>query len=125
MRCSRPQTAGMINNDGENGEQQPLDLTIEPAQRAGVWANWAQVSNTKHEFTIDFGRLDSMVPRSGIVVARVSMSPLFVMQLLDTLHSKWDDYVRKSMPQEVRDADISEDSDESEIHESEDDNDQD
>lgn len=112
-------------DDEENGEQQSPDMAIEPAQRAGVWANWVHVSNTRHEFTIDFGRLDSLMPRSGVVVARVSMSPLFMMQLLDTLHSRWDDYVHESMPQEVKDADSREGGDESEIHEPNDDDDQD
>jgi hypothetical protein len=62
-----------------------------------VWANWADVSYSEHEFTIDFVRMDPREPR-GIVVARVSSSSLFVMELIDTLNSVWHDWAKKAMP---------------------------
>lgn len=71
---------------------------------AGVWANFAQVSHSEHEFTLDFVRLDSTAPR-GIVVARVSVSPLFVTQLIDALSENWRKYAEKAMPREVHDDD--------------------
>jgi hypothetical protein len=65
-----------------------------------LWANWAQVSYTEHEFTIDFVRMDPLLSR-GIVVARLSGSPTFVMQLIDTLNNVWQDWAKKAMPPEV------------------------
>ena len=70
---------------------------------AGVWANFARVSHSPHEFTLDFVRLDyTSRPPQGILVARVSLSPLMVTQLIDALRSNWDIYAEKSMPPEVR-----------------------
>jgi hypothetical protein len=37
-------------------------IIIEPAQLAGVWANMAHISQTVHEFTLDFIRLDPLAP---------------------------------------------------------------
>jgi hypothetical protein len=58
------------------------------------------VSYSEHEFTIDFVRMDPLAPR-GIVVARVSGSSLFIMQLIDTLNSVWQDWAKKTMPKEI------------------------
>jgi hypothetical protein len=57
-----------------------------------------------HEFTLDFVRLDSASPPPGrgIVVARVSVSPLFVTQLIDALTDNWQKYAQKALPKEVR-----------------------
>jgi hypothetical protein len=89
--------------------QQPEDpsvqpqIMIEPGQMAGVWANFARVSHSPYEFTLDFARLDfASQPVQGIVVARVSLSPLLVTQLIDALRINWADYAEKSMPPEVR-----------------------
>lgn len=86
-----------------------LKITIEPAQRAGVWANFANVSHSEHEFTLDFVRIDPLVRGTGIVVARVSVSPLFITQLIEALNSNWAKYASKAMPKEVRDAGTAED----------------
>lgn len=85
-------------------DPQAVEIYVDPAQLAGVWANWAQVSHSIHEFTIDFVRLDSTAPR-GIVVARVAVSPLFVTQLIEALSDNWKKYAAKAMPREVRDDD--------------------
>jgi Protein of unknown function (DUF3467) len=82
-------------------------IYMDPSQMAGVWANWAQVSHSEHEFTLDFVRLDSSAPPPGrgIVVSRVSVSPLFVTQLIDALTDNWKSYAEKAMPKEVHDDD--------------------
>jgi len=85
-------------------EPQHLEIILEPAQMAGVWANFAQVSHSEHEFTLDFVRMETNVPR-GIVVSRVSVSPLFVTQLIQALTSNWEKFAQKAMPREVYDAD--------------------
>lgn len=92
----------------EVGEGQPAEPTgpnimIGPEQIAGVWANFAQVSHSPYEFTLDFARLDfSTHPPQGIVVARVSLSPLLVSQLIEALEGNWSTYVEQAMPPEVQ-----------------------
>jgi len=70
----------------------------------GVWANFAAVSHSEHEFTIDFIRVDPSGSQ-GIVTARVNVSPLFITQLQEALKANWDQYAQKAMPQEVQDHD--------------------
>jgi hypothetical protein len=84
----------------EEPQPQQPEIIIHPEQLAGAWANWAQVSYTEHEFTIDFVRIDPLLPR-GIVVARISGSATFIMQLIDTLNTVWHDWAKKAMPPEV------------------------
>lgn len=47
-----------------------------------------------------FSRIDYTV-NQGVLVARVSMSPLFVMQLIDALQTAFQQYTDEAMPQEV------------------------
>ena len=89
----------MAEEEFDEGSPQP-EIIIAPQQLAGVWANWAQVSYSNYEFTIDFVRMDPLQPR-GIVVARVSSPSLFVMHLIDTLKSVWHDWAKKAIPREV------------------------
>jgi hypothetical protein len=91
-------------NDEDEQPDPSLELIIQPSELAGVWANWAQVSHTDHEFTLDFVRLDPIKPRRGIVVARVAVSPLLIDQLRHALRINWESYAEKAMPKEVRDA---------------------
>jgi hypothetical protein len=88
----------------DDQEQQPtLEVFMDPQQAAGVWANFARVNHSEHEFTIDFVRIDyANAPKlTGIVVARVGVSPLFVTQLIGALQDNWEKYARKAMPKEV------------------------
>lgn len=82
-----------------------LNILMPAGMVAGVWANFAQVRHSPYEFTIDFARLDfdGSNPVNGIVVQRVSLSPLFVSQLIDALQKNWEKYVAKAMPPEARD----------------------
>lgn len=84
-------------------EEQPRNfpaITIDNEKMAGVWANFAAVSHSEHEFTLDFIRLESN-SKSGLVVARVSVSPLFITQLIDALSENWSSYAELAMPKEV------------------------
>jgi hypothetical protein len=77
-------------------------INILPQDRAGVWANYARVSHSPYEFTLDFVRLDfTERPPSGVVVARVSVSPLMVTQLIEALNDNWQKYAEKAMPREI------------------------
>jgi hypothetical protein len=101
----------VAEQDPENMDQGP-EIFMDPSHLAGVWANWAQVSHSDHEFTLDFVRLDSSgpPPGRGIVVARVSVSPLFITQLIDALTDNWKKYAEKALPREVHEGDDSSDS---------------
>ncbi|MDE0606084.1 MAG: DUF3467 domain-containing protein [Acidimicrobiaceae bacterium] len=72
-----------------------IEGTIEMA--GGVWANFAAVSHSPHEFTIDFIRLDYQTknPTKGVVVQRVNMSPLFVQQLIEALTENLGNYAQR------------------------------
>lgn len=83
---------------------QPRNIVVPPSQQGGVWSNFALVSHTEHEFTLDFVRWDSLGP-NGIVVARVAMSPLMVTQLQEALTENWNQFAAKAMPKEVFDND--------------------
>lgn len=96
----------MGEQDEAENEQQAVEIMIDPSQMAGVWANFARVSHSDHEFTLDFVRLDySAQPHQGLVVARVSVSPLFITQLIEALGDNWEKYARKALPKEVYDDD--------------------
>jgi hypothetical protein len=89
----------------EEHEQVVLQVTISEAQKAGVWANFARVNHSEHEFTLDFVRIDYGSAQEGvvegIVVARVGVSPLFVRQLIAALEDNWAKYAKKALPKEV------------------------
>ena len=91
-------------------EDQPrevrLNVHLPEHQAGGVWANFARVNHSEHEFTLDFVRLDyaSITEEGemrGIVVARVGVSPLFVRQLVTALEDNWSKYAEKALPREV------------------------
>lgn len=93
-------------SEKEEPREVRLNVRLPEQQAGGVWANFAQVHHSEHEFTIDFMRLDySSVSEDGemqgIVVARVGVSPLFVQQLVDALQENWKKFARKSLPREV------------------------
>jgi hypothetical protein len=89
---------------GEVPEQQLGEIAfLDPALVSGVWANFARVSQSPFEFTLDFVRLDfTTEPANGVVVARVSVSPLFITQLIDVLQSQWTEYAERALPLEAR-----------------------
>lgn len=101
------------------GENEPrevrLNIRIPEQQQAGVWANFARVNHSDHEFTIDFIRIDYGQIQDdemlSVVVARVGVSPLFVRQLIDALEENWAKYAKKAMPREVYGGDGPEESD--------------
>jgi len=90
---------------GDEGPQEiPLEVSIDIQHAAGVWANYARVNHSEHEFTLDFVRIDyasGPEKMTGVVVARVAVSPLFVTQLIGALQDNWETYARKALPREV------------------------
>ena len=103
-----------MDDEAQPDEGPGLELIIQPSELAGVWANWAQVSHSVHEFTLDFVRMDPIQPGRGIVVARVAVSPLLIDQLREALRINWEAYAEKALPKEVRDADSESEDDQTE-----------
>ena len=80
----------------EPDDPDELIITVPAGHQAGVWANWASVSEGDHEFTIDFVRVDHSVdPEHGVVVARVGISARMLHELTDTLTGTWTDYATR------------------------------
>src|SRR6266540_1652051 len=90
-------TSGPRSRCGSGAASTPVVLSSPPRRRGMRNCRaWHKGS------TLDFVRLDFTL-NAGIVVARVSMSPLFVSQLIDALQTTWAKYVERAMPQEVQD----------------------
>ena len=88
------------------GHQQNFQISVPESVSAGVWANFATVSHSPYEFTIDFVRLDFAHPmgdggRQGQVVARVNLSPLMVTQLMEALEGNWQKYAARALPTDL------------------------
>lgn len=84
----------------EEDRKNEFEVILPEDKMAGVWANFARVSHTPHEFTLDFIRTESDGSR-GIVVSRVSVSPLFVSQFIEALNQNWSKYAEKAMPNDL------------------------
>lgn len=84
-----------------------FQITLPDEMAGGVWANFATVSHSPYEFTIDFVRLDfarrDQDSTPGNVVARVNLSPLMVTQLMDALETNWTKYAARSLPSDLQD----------------------
>ena len=89
------------------GHQVHVSLDLPEAHRGGVWANFARVSHSPYEFTLDFARLDfsSGPDMQGVVVARVNLSPMLVTQLIRALETNWASYASRAIQSDVPDAD--------------------
>jgi Protein of unknown function (DUF3467) len=81
--------------DDQEPQPRRVNIHIEPADMAGVYANFANVSHSDYEFTLTFARIDhetegEEVP--GVVVTRVNLAPRFLRELIDALednYEKW------------------------------------
>lgn len=81
--------------DEHHDDERQLNIHMDPAQFAGHYANFANVSHSDYEFTITFARVDHEVEDDelpGVVVTRVNLSPRFMRELIDALednYAKW------------------------------------
>ena len=78
----------------ESGEKR-LNIHLDPADIAGSYANFANITFSDYEFTITFARIDHEVEEGevpGVVVARINMSQQFAKELLDALADSWSKY---------------------------------
>jgi hypothetical protein len=81
-------------SDESPAEQGP-NIMMPSEEFAGKWANAASIARTPHEFTLDFMRIGPQ-GQQGMVVSRVSFSPLLASQLLDLLGEQWREYTKES-----------------------------
>jgi hypothetical protein len=78
--------------EGEAHDERQLNIHLDPANLAGTYANFANVSFSDYEFTITFARIDHEVEEGdvpGVVVSRVNLSPRFMRELLDAMNDSW------------------------------------
>ena len=75
----------------EPGERR-LNIHLEPGDIAGAYANFANISFSRYEFTLTFARIEHEVEEGdvpGAVVARVNASPRFIEELMAALQDSW------------------------------------
>jgi hypothetical protein len=78
----------------ESGERR-LNIQMDPAHMAGTYANFANITFSRYEFTLTFARIEHEVEEGdvpGAVVARVNASPRFVEELIAALQDSWSKY---------------------------------
>jgi Protein of unknown function (DUF3467) len=78
----------------EPGERR-LNIHLDPADIAGSYANFANISFSQYEFTITFARIEHEVEEGdvpGAVVGRINASPRFVEELIAALQDSWSKY---------------------------------
>jgi hypothetical protein len=92
----------VVEDVTDSAEEQPpgRQIIVPPDHQGGVYANFAIVSHSEHEFTLDFIRNDPLT-NMGVVVARVAVSPLLITQLQDALEENWKKFAAKAMPKGV------------------------
>lgn len=84
-----------------------VSLDIPEEHRGGVWANFARVTHSPYEFTLDFARLDfaTAPDMQGVVVARVNLSPMLVTQLIRALETNWQSYASRAIRSDLPEPD--------------------
>ena len=78
----------------EDGERR-LNIHLDPTDIAGVYANFANISFSRYEFTLTFARIEHEVEEGdvpGAVVARINASPRFFEELMAALEDSWTKY---------------------------------
>ena len=80
-----------LSPEAESGEKR-LNIHLDPTDIAGVYANFANISFSRYEFTLTFARIEHEIEEGdvpGAVVARVNASPRFVEELIQALQDSW------------------------------------
>ena len=65
----------------DDSTERQLNIHMDPALLAGVYANFANITFSDYEFTLTFARIDHEVEEGdvpGVVVSRVNMSQQFM-----------------------------------------------
>jgi Protein of unknown function (DUF3467) len=80
--------------EADAGERR-LNIHLDPSDIAGVYANFANISFSRYEFTLTFARIEHEVEEGdvpGAVVARVNASPRFMEELIAAMQDSWSKY---------------------------------
>ena len=75
--------------------ERQLNIHMDPALLAGVYANFANITFSDYEFTLTFARIDHEVEEGdvpGVVVTRVNMSQQFMKELLAAMQDAYSKY---------------------------------
>jgi len=83
-----------LTPEPEPGERR-LNIHLDPTQIGGVYANFANITFSRYEFTLTFARIEHEVEEGdvpGAVVARINASPRFVEELIAALQDSWSKY---------------------------------
>ena len=81
--------------DDDGLPERQLNIHMDPAHLAGVYANFANITFSDYEFTLTFARIDHEVEEGdvpGVVVSRVNMSQQFAGELLAALQEAYSKY---------------------------------
>ena len=79
----------------DEGGERRLNIHLDPADIAGSYANFANISFSRYEFTLTFARIEHEVEEGdvpGAVVARINASPRFLEELIAALQDSWSKY---------------------------------
>jgi len=82
------------NPNPETGERR-LNIHLDPSDIAGSYANFANITFSRYEFTLTFARIEHEVEEGdvpGAVVSRINASPRFVEELIAALQDSWSKY---------------------------------
>src|SRR5581483_11156118 len=95
-RRVNPSIAALVSSARmEDGGDRQLNIHMDPALLAGVYANFANITFSDYEFTITFARIDHEVEEGdvpGVVVTRVNMSQQFMKELLAAMQDAYSKY---------------------------------
>jgi Protein of unknown function (DUF3467) len=78
-------------DDSDGPQERQLNIHLEE-KMAGGYSNFAHVSFSQYEFTIDFFRIEHEAEGSdvpGAFVTRVNLSHRFMRELIDAMEDAW------------------------------------
>src|SRR5438477_5512846 len=78
-----------------DSDERRLNIQMPAELIGGTYANFANITFSRYEFTLTFARIEHEVEEGdvpGAVVARVNASPRFVEELIVALQDTWSKY---------------------------------
>ena len=82
-------------NPNPDAVERRLNIHLDPSDIGGVYANFANITFSRYEFTLTFARIEHEVEEGdvpGAVVARINASPRFFEELMAALEDSWTKY---------------------------------
>src|ERR1700761_1343828 len=79
----------------DGSPERQLNIHMDPALLAGVYANFANITFSDYEFTLTFARIDHEVAEGDVpggVASRVNMSQQFMKELLAAIQNAYSKY---------------------------------